>query len=158
MLYFFHNNSYERVKAMLLYEELYFEIEVSGQKSQLKKFISFLKSGELDEFFEFSTDYINYDDEYAESNDTQETNIVLSTDDFGIEIDEFDTDEFLEILCKAGKDLYISGQLYDVDDEEYSFISEAGDSYYINAKNAKRFNEDDDKPEEDDDDGEENDE
>ena len=143
---------------MLLYEELYFEIEVSGQKSQLKKFISFLKSGELDEFFEFSTDYINYDDEYAESNDTQETNIVLSTDDFGIEIDEFDTDEFLEILCKAGKDLYISGQLYDVDDEEYSFISEAGDSYYINAKNAKRFNADDDKPEEDDDDGEENDE
>ena len=156
MLYFFHNNSHERVRAMLLYEELYFEIEVTGQKSLLKKFINFLKSGELDDFFEFSADYINYDDEYAESGDTKETSIVLSTDDCGIEIEEFDTDEFLEILCKAGKELYISGQLYDVDDEEYSFISETGDSYYINAKNAKRFNEDDDKPEESDEDEEDN--
>lgn len=139
---------------MILYEELYFEIEVTGQKSQLKKFVNFLKSGDLDDFFEFSPDYINYFDDYADADDTKETGIVLSTDDYGIEIDEFDTDEFLEILCKASKELYVSGQLYDVDDEEYSFISEAGDSYYINAKNAKRFNEDDDKPEEADEDDE----
>ena len=125
---------------MILYEELYFEIEVTGQKSQLKKFVNFLKSGDFDD--------------YADAYDTKETGIVLSTDDYGIEIDEFDTDEFLEILCKASKELYVSGQLYDVDDEEYSFISEAGDSYYINAKNAKRFNEDDDKPEEADEDDE----
>ena len=156
MLYFFHNNSYGRAKIMILYEELYFEIEVTGQKSQLKKFVNFLKSGDLDDFFDFSTDYINYDDDYADAEDTKETRIVLSTDDYGIEIDEFDTDEFLEILCKASKELYVKGQLYDVDDEEYSFISEAGDSYYINAKNAKRFNEDDYKSEESDEDEEDN--
>ena len=158
MLYFFHSNSHERnFRRMLLYEELYFEIEVTGQKSQLKKFVNFLKSGDLDEFFEFSSEYINYADDYATAEDTKETGLVLSTDDYGIEIDEFDTDEFLELLCKASKDLYVSGHLYDVDDEEYSFISEAGDSYYVNAKHAKRFNEDEDKPEEASDDEEDED-
>ena len=156
VLYFFHSNSHERnFRRMLLYEELYFEIEVTGQKSQLKKFVNFLRSGDLDEFFEFSSEYINYADDYAAAEDTKETSLVLSTDDYGIEIDEFDTDEFLEILCKASKSLYVSGHLYDVDDEEYSFISEAGDSYYVNAKNAKRFNEDEDKPTESDEDEEE---
>lgn len=140
---------------MILYEELFFEIEVSGQKAQLKKLISFLKSGELDDFFEFSSDYINYDDDYATADDAKEVSITLSTDDWGIEIDEFDTNDFLEIFCKAAKELYVSGQLYDADDEEYAFVSEAGDSYYVNAKHAKRFNEDEDKPTEDDeDDGE----
>ena len=43
---------------MILCEELYFEITVTGIKSELKKFISCLKSGELDDFFEFSSDYI----------------------------------------------------------------------------------------------------
>ena len=42
---------------MTLNEELYFEITLKGVKSDLKKFIDFLKSGELDEFFEFSTDF-----------------------------------------------------------------------------------------------------
>ena len=68
-----------------------------------------------------------------------------------IEIDEFDTDEFLEVICKAGKGLYIKGQLFDVDDDEYSFISEKGDAYYVNAKNVTSFNEDEDKPNEDED-------
>ena len=140
---------------MILYEELFFEIEVSGQKAQLKKLISFLKSGELDDFFEFSSDYINYDDDYATADDAKEVSITLSTDDWGIEIDEFDTNDFLEIFCKAAKELYVSGQLYDADDEEYAFVSEAGDSYYVNAKHAKRFNEDEDKPVEADDDEDE---
>ena len=142
---------------MILYEELFFEIEVSGQKAQLKKLISFLKSGELDDFFEFSSDYINYDDDYATADDAKEVSITLSTDDWGIEIDEFDTNDFLEIFCKAAKELYVSGQLYDADDEEYAFVSEAGDSYYVNAKHAKRFNEDEDKPVEADDDEEDED-
>lgn len=142
---------------MILYEELFFEIEVSGQKAQLKKLINFLKSGELDDFFEFSADYINYDDEYADAEDTAEVSITLSTDDYGIEIDEFDTNDFLEVFCKATKELYVSGQLYDADDEEYAFVSEAGDSYYVNAKHAKRFNEDDDKPDESGDDEEDED-
>ncbi len=140
---------------MILYEELFFEIEVSGQKAQLKKLINFLKSGELDDFFEFSADYISYDDEYAGADDSKETSITLSTDDYGIEIDEFDTNDFLEVFCKAAKELYVSGQLYDADDEEYAFVSEAGDSYFVNAKHAKRFNEDEDKPDESEDDDEE---
>ena len=140
--------------TMILYEELFFDIEVTGRKAQLKKLISFLKSGELDDFFEFSQDYISYDDEYADADDTAEVSITLSTDDYGIEIDEFDTGDFLEVFCKATKELYVSGQLYDADDEEYAFVSETGDSYYVNAKHAKRFNEDEDKPDEADEDEE----
>ena len=137
---------------MTLYDELYFEITATGPKSEIKNFVSYLKSGELDEFFEFSTDYINYDDEYATAGPDQEVSVVISNDDYGVEIDEFHTDEFLEVLCKAGRRLYLKGNLFDVDDEEYSFVSEKGDSYYTNALLVQNFNEDDDKPHEDDDD------
>jgi hypothetical protein len=136
---------------MTLYDELYFEITATGPKSEIKNFVNYLKSGELDEFFEFSTDYINYDDEYATAGPDQEVSVVISNDDYGVEIDEFHTDEFLEVLCKAGKRLYIKGNLFDVDDEEYSFVSQTGDAYYTNAR-LVNFNEDDDKPHEDDDD------
>ena len=139
---------------MTLYDELYFEITASGSKSEIKNFVNYLKSGELDEFFEFSADYINYDDDYATADPDQEVKIVISNDDYGIEIDEFHTDEFLEILCKAGKRLFLQGNLFDIDDEEYSFVSEAGDSYYINALLVNDFNEDGDKPREDDEDEE----
>ena len=139
---------------MTLYEELYFEMRATGAKSEIRNFVNYLKSGELDEFFEFSSDYISYDDDYATADASAEVSVVLSTDDYGIEIDEFDTDEFLEILCKAGKRLYIKGQLYDADNEEYSFVSEAGDSYYTNALLVRNFNEDEDKPVEDDEDDE----
>ena len=125
---------------MTLCEELYFEITLSGTKSELKKFISYLKSGELDEFFEISSDYINYDDEFEGALPDQETSIILSNDDYGIEIDEFDTDEFLEVFCRAAKALDVEGRLFDIDDEEYEFVSEKDDSYYLNAKRSKRFN------------------
>ena len=125
---------------MTLCEELYFEITLTGAKSELKKFVSFLKSGELDEFFEVSSEYINYDDEYETATADQETSIIFSNDDYGIEIDEFDTDEFLEVFCKAGKALDIEGTLFDIDDEEYKFVSAPGDSYYVNAKRSMRFN------------------
>ena len=136
---------------MTLYDELYFEITATGPKSEIKNFVNYLKSGELDEFFEFSTDYINYDDEYATAGPDQEVSVVISNDDYGVEIDEFHTDEFLEVLCKAGKRLYLKGNLFDVDDEEYSFVSQTGDAYYTNAR-LVNFNEDDDKPIEDDED------
>jgi hypothetical protein len=139
---------------MTLYDELYFEIRANGPKSEIKKFVSYLKSGELDEFFEFSSDYINYDDEYAEAGDSTEVEVIISNDDYGIEIDEFDTDEFLEILCKAGKRIYLKGQIFDADNDEYSFISEIGNSYYINALLVNDFNEDEDKPHEDEDEDE----
>lgn len=125
---------------MILYEEIYFEITLTGAKSELKKMAKFLKSGELDDFFEISGEYISYADEYHDADDSDESEMVFSNDDLGIEIDEFDTDEFLEVFCAAGKNLYISGQIYDSSDEEYAFTSEKGDSYYLNAKGAKKFN------------------
>lgn len=136
---------------MTLYEELYFEIRATGAKSEIRNFLNYLKSGELDEFFEFSADYISYDDDYATAEPSDEVTVIISNDDYGIEIDEFHTDEFLEVLCKAGKRLYLKGQLFDADNEEYSFISETGDSYYTNALLVQNFNEDADKPVEEDD-------
>ncbi len=147
MIYFFSQNKTRKgtFKAMTLYDEIYFEITAVGPKHEIKKFVSFLKSGELDDFFEFSSDYINYDDDYVSADDSQEATVIISTDDYGIEIEELNTDEFLEMICKAGKNLYLKGQVYDIGDEEYSFVSEAGDSYYVNALNVEKFNEDEDK-------------
>ena len=125
---------------MTLCEELYFEITLSGTKSEVKKFISYLKSGELDDFFEITSDFIHYDDEFEDTPAHGEVEVVFSNDDYGIEIDEFDTDEFLEAFCKAGRDIDLKGNLFDVDDDEYSFISHAGDSYYVNAKKSVLFN------------------
>ena len=125
---------------MTFCEELYFEITLTGAKSEIKKFVSYLKSGELDEFFEITSDYINYDDEYESKSNDEETSVIFSNDDWGIEIDEFDSDEFLEVFCKAAKSLEVEGRLFDIDDEEYSFVSSKGDSYYVNAKRTKLFN------------------
>ena len=133
---------------MTLCEELYFEITVTGIKSELKKFASFLRSGELDEFFEMESGYIDYRDGYEDQDDSEISSFTLSNDDYGIEIDEFDTDEFLDVFCMAGRALDIHGRIYDIDDEEYSFIIEEGDAYYINARKVS-FNEDEDKAEED---------
>ena len=155
MLYSFRKIITEGFFIMTLYEELYFEIRATGAKSDVRNFVNYLKSGELDEFFEFSTDYVSYDDDYDTAAADKEVSIIISNDDWGIEIDEFHTDEFLEVICKAGKRLYLKGQLYDADNDEYSFVSEAGDSYYTNALLIKNYNEDDDKPIEEDDDEDE---
>ena len=125
---------------MTFCEELYFEITLTGEKSELKKFVNFLKSGELDDFFEFDSDYLDYNDDFDTVSDGEMTGIIFSNDDWGIEIDEFDTDEFLDVFCRAAKNLDVEGRLFDVDDEEYAFVSSRGDSYYLNAKNIRRFN------------------
>ncbi len=140
--------------AMTLNDELYFEITLTGPKSEIKKFAGFLKSGGLDEFFDIESDYISYDDNYATAGDTEETSMTVSNDDYGIEIDDFDTDDFLDVFCRASKALHASGTLYDLNDEEYNFKSEAGCGYYINADKISIFNEDEDKPQEDDSDEE----
>ena len=137
---------------MLLCEELYFEITLTGVKSELKKFITFLKSGGLDDFFEFSADYISYDDEYDTTENEGETSIVLANDDYGIEIDELDTDDFLDVFCRAAKNLEAVGSLYDADEDEYRFVSETGEGYYLNSDRISKFNEDLDREEEDSDD------
>lgn len=125
---------------MTLWDELYFEITLRGAKSELKKFVNFLKSGELDDFFEISSEYIMYDDNYNAAEDKDETQIVFTNDDCPIEIDEFDTDEFLEIFCKAATKLDVYGSIFDPDDDEFHFTSAVGDSYYINSRKAIRFN------------------
>ena len=130
---------------MILCEELYFEITLTGVKSGLKKFITCLKSGELDDFFEFSSDYITYADDYDSTDLNGKTSIVLANDDYGIEIDELDTDEFLDVFCRAARNLEAVGHVYDIDDEEYRFTSELGDSYYLNSDRIMKFNEDEDK-------------
>jgi len=127
---------------MTLYDEIYFEINISGKKSEIKKVISFLEGGGLDDFFEMDDDFLDYDDDYASASEDAETYVSFSNDDFGIEIDELDVDEFLEVLCRAGRSVDIRGELYDADDDEYRFISEEGDSYYLNAKNISLFNDD----------------
>ena len=125
---------------MTLWDELYFEITLHGVKSELKKFVNFLKSGELEDFFEISSDYIIYDDSYSAADDAAETEIIFTNDDYGIEIDEFDTDEFLAVFCKAAKNLEVYGNIFDSDDSEFQFTSARGDSYYINSRKSLRFN------------------
>lgn len=125
---------------MTLCEELYFEITLTGAKSEIKKLVAYLKSGELDDFFEVTPDYIHYDDEYDTADADTEVSVIFSNDDYGIEIDEFDTDEFLEVFCKAAKLVEAEGRLFDIDDEEYEFTSAKGDSYYLNAKRTVKFN------------------
>lgn len=123
-------------------EELYFEITMNGAKSDVKKMAQFLTSGELDDFFEITDDYINFDDSYYTSTDSAETSLVFSNDSYGIEIDEFDKDDFLEILCQAGRQLEIVGTLYDINDEEFNFKSDRGSSYYQDSSKSVVFNED----------------
>jgi hypothetical protein len=43
-------------------------------------------------------------------------------------------------ICKIGRNLELTGHVYDIDDNEYSFLSEQGDSDYINTKNISLFN------------------
>jgi hypothetical protein len=117
---------------MKLHEELYFEITVEGAKSDVVKFIDYVKSGELDDFFEFSSEYIVYDDNYAISSDIGQVSVSLSNDNYGIEIDSFDPEEFLDALCSGGKMVTIHGNVFDIDDEEYRFISNIGETSYVN--------------------------
>ena len=125
---------------MTLYEELYFDVTLRGPKSEIKKFVSFLRSGELDDFFEITSDYIIFDDSYSDADDADDTEIIFTSDDYGIEIEEFDTDEFLEVFCKAAKKLDVYGTLFDSDDGEFQFTSAKGDSYYVNSRKSLVFN------------------
>ena len=142
--------------CMTLWDELYFEITLQGSKSELKKFVSFLKSGELEDFFEVTSEYIIYGDNYAASDDSAETEIIFTNDDYGIEIEELDTDEFLEILCKAAKGLDVYGTLSDGADGEFQFTSAKDCSYYINSRKSMRFNDELDEVARDEEDGESN--
>ncbi len=115
---------------MYLYEEIYFEINARGTKNELGKLEKFLTSGELDEFFDVSRDYINYDDAYANGENICE--MVFTNDELGIEASEFDPEEFAEVFCKAAKALDVKGTIYDIDDNEFTFTSPEGVTEYYN--------------------------
>lgn len=136
---------------MILCDEFYFEITFTGAKAEIKKIATFLKSGGLEDFFEHDDSYISYDDAYYDASDDEETWLTFSNDDYGIEIDEIDSDELLEVLCRAAKALHVSGSLYDINDEEYDFVSKAGASYHVDKRKEALFNEDEDFEEEPDD-------
>ena len=125
---------------MTLYDELYFEITFTGEFAEIKKISSFIKSGDLDEFIPDASDYIVQDDTEGLTEGAEKTILVFSTDDYGIEIDSFDADEFLDVICRAAKNVYVSGSIYDVDEDEYEFISEEGSSFFLNKRGRISFN------------------
>lgn len=136
---------------MTLYDELYFDINIEGAKSDIEKLVLALEDGALDDYFEFNADQIEYDDDFYGKNDDADTSISFSNVDIGIEIDELSVYDLLDELCRIGKRLELRGEIYDADDDEYRFISHRGESYYINADKAKLFEEDLNSDEEDED-------
>lgn len=125
---------------MILYEEIYFEITLSGTKSELKKFAKFLISGVLDDFLDVTSDMINYDDDFATADDGDSCELVFANDAFGIETEEFDVYEFLDVFCKGAKALDVVGHIYDINDEEFNFTSAQGSIDYKNSDDSKKFN------------------
>ena len=125
---------------MTLYDELYFEITLKGTKDELRKFTRYLLSGALDDFFEISDDYICYDDGFASADGSTPSEMTFTNDDFGIEIDEFSPEEFLDEFCKAARALEVQGHMYDAEDDEYHFFSDAGDAGFRNSRSARAFN------------------
>ncbi len=125
---------------MIFCDSVCFEISIIGEKAKVQKLINYLKSGELDAFFEIDDDFFLLDDAYDEAAPDAEVELSFSSDEFGIEVEEFDSDEFLEILCRAAKPLYLKGSFYNFDDDEVRFLSEEGDDYYSNDTNIGIFN------------------
>lgn len=119
---------------MRLHDELYFEIHAAGNKSDVQRFVEFLLSGDLDDFFEITDDYITYSDNFDYAASEEEVFVTLANDDIGIEIDSFNPELLLDVLCVAGKKLSMHGNIFDIDDEEYYFISHKGDASYVNTE------------------------
>jgi len=119
---------------MKLHEELYLNIDVEGKKQHVEKFVAYITSGDLDDFFEISDDFLLFSDNYDYDSDNADVSVNISNDDYGIEIDSFDPEEFLDAFCAGGQNVLIHGQLYDIDDEEYRFISNVGDTSFTNAE------------------------
>ena len=111
---------------MILYDEVYFDITLSGAKADLKKFAKYVKGGALDDIFEGAYDFISYDDAFADASDEDECDMFFSNDDFGLEIKKLDTEDFLDVFCKETATLDVDGHIYDINDDEYLFKSPKG--------------------------------
>ena len=139
---------------MTLYDELYFDITVEGTKGDIQKFVRALGSGALEDFFEFDDEQLDFDDGYDAADSGAKTSLCFSNVDIGLEIEELEVFDLLDELCRITRPLEVRGEIYDAENDEYRFVSHAGDSFYINADREKLFNEELDKPEEGDDDDE----
>lgn len=122
---------------MKLHEEIYFDITLSGQKSDVAQFARFIASGDLDDILEISPEHISYSDGYEIAAETDMARMTILNDDYGIEMDSFDPEEFLDVFCAAARKLDINGCFYDVDGKEYHFFSQMDEAYYTNARNMK---------------------
>ena len=119
---------------MKLHEELYFEITAEGTKPDVDKFVSYLKSGVLDDYFEFDADMLTYSDNYYEDVASETVSVTLSNDDYGAEIDELNPERLVALICKGGAPLFIHGHLFDIDDEDYAFVSHENDASFTNVE------------------------
>ena len=124
---------------MSFFEELFFEITLEGPKAELRKFVTFVRSGALEDFLEGAEDYLCFDDDYAEATDEANATLTFTNDDLGVEIDEFDPEEFLKVFCHGARSLDVYGRFYDVDEEELSFRSPVGDAGFVDGAST-RFN------------------
>lgn len=116
---------------MQLYDEIYFEINMFGSRPELKKVINSLTSGALDDYLEFQREYVSYDDDFENPDDHSESyTITFSNDDYALEAEEFDVEDFLDTLCKLGRNVYLRGEISDPD-SSCSFESKEGDSYFV---------------------------
>ena len=126
---------------MTLYDELYFDINIEGAKGDIERFVRALRSGALDDFFEFDEEMLDFDDEYEDAEISKNTSVSFSSVDIGIEIDELEVFDLLDELCRITRALEVRGEIYDAENDEYRFVSHAGDGYYVNADKEKLFNE-----------------
>lgn len=133
---------------MILYDEIYFDITVEGVKADIEKFVRALRAGALEDFFEFDEEQLDFDDGYTAADGGAKTSLTFSSVDIGIEIEELEVFDLLDELCRISRTLEVRGEIYDAENDEYRFVSHAGDSYYINRDKEKLFNEELDKEEE----------
>ena len=124
---------------MRLHDEVYFEITVEGTRADVKRFESFVTSGEFDDFFEITSDYIIYSDNFNSASDFEKVSITIANDDIGISVDSLNPEDFLDLLCSASKNVFVHGNIFDIDDEEYRFVSHIGDTSYINTEDMEFF-------------------
>ena len=119
---------------MILYDEVYFDITLSGAKADLKKFAKYIKGGALEDIFEGAYEFISYDDSFGDAGEDDECEMFFSNDELGLEISRFKTDEFLEIFCKETAKLDVTGHIYDINDDEYMFKSAKGSTDFSSGK------------------------
>ena len=119
---------------MILYDEVYFDVTLSGAKADLKKFAKYIKGGALEDVFEGAYEFISYDDAFSDANDEDECEMFFSNDDIGLEVSKLNTEDFLEIFCKETANIDVAGHIYDINDDEYIFKSPKGSINFSNGR------------------------